>query len=228
MNRNLIGLFLSLALIALTFVVSYLVSRKENGKLGKYTSEVARKVVHIGVSNWFFIYYYFFESFWLPVISLAVVALLNIVVNKAGGFKVLMGQKSEKRNWGLVHYPISIIIMMVLVEYGIGNKVALGCGLLGMGYGDGLAAIMGMRFGKKHITEKNPKTWIGFLTMFVVVTVISTVLNLCMSAPCPSPLATLLLCMVVGAIASVTEAFTPYGLDNISVPLVIFLLVGLI
>ncbi|MBQ7508143.1 MAG: hypothetical protein IJT52_02310, partial [Spirochaetales bacterium] len=168
MHGDLWGLVLSVILIGFFLGVSFLIVKFGKKRLGSSCSEVARKVVHIGVSNWFFIYLYVFETDIWPIAGLASVTVMNAVLNVSGGLKTVMGQEDKKRNWGLVQYPVSIIILIVLKMLGVGDSVALGCAILGMGYGDGLASIFGRALKSRKISEKNPKTLAGCITMFVV------------------------------------------------------------
>ena len=201
MQQNLMGVVYTLLLILCCLGLAFLVSHKN--------AEIARKVVHIGVAHWYFIYINCFSAAWPALAGLAAFAVINGILNVSGGLSLLMGQKSTKRNWGLVWFPISFFVMIVLCELGIGNRTALGCAMLGLGWGDGLAALIGGRYGKHLIADK--KTWLGFLTLFVVVAVICFLFtdNITISA-------------FTALIAAILEVLTPFGLDNISVPLGIY------
>ena len=226
MHGDVWGLVLSVLLIGFFLGVSFLIVKFGKKRLGNSCSEVARKVVHIGVSNWFFIYCYVFETDIWPIAGLAVFTVMNAVMNISGGLKTVMGQEDKKRNWGLVQYPVSIIILIVLKMLGVGDDVALGCAVLGMGYGDGLASIVGRALKSRRISERNPKTIAGCLTMFAVTCIIVFVLRIAMGGA--EALPSLLLALGTAAAATAVEAFTPFGLDNITVPVVIYLIVGLL
>jgi len=198
---NLMGVIYTLILILGCMAAAYLVSRK--------SAETARKIVHIGVAHWYFIYVHCFTSPYPALAGLAAFALINGGLNLSGGLARLLGQKSTRRNWGLVWYPISFFVMVVLCAFGIGDRVALGCAMLGMGWGDGLAALLGSRFGKRQLY--GGKTRLGFCVMFAVTGTIA------LSFTGSLPLA--LLCALT---AAMLELITPFGLDNISVPLGIY------
>lgn len=175
----------------------------------KKSPEVARKIVHIGVSNWYFIYTGMFRHALPGLLGLVVFALFNAVMNVSGGLHALLGQKDKTRNWGLVWYPISFIVMILMREAGFGDDIALGCGMLGVGWGDGLAALIGRRFGRHPAT--NGKTWEGTATMFAVVTLIALLLS-----------GNILMAIFCGLVGAVLELLTPFGLDNLTVPLGIY------
>lgn len=227
MHGDIWGLLLSVALILSCLIASFLVARHGRKAFGDLCPEIARKIVHIGVSNWFFIYCHVFESDLWPIIGLAGFAVINAVMNMSGGLHVLMGQESTKRNWGLVQYPISIIILIMLRHFGIGDMVCVGCGVLGMGYGDGLASIVGMKVSSKNLPGKTRKTVAGSITMACVTFVVVFLLNIFYKQGVEMT-RLVLVSLLAGVCASFVEAYTPFGLDNISVPLTIYLIAGLI
>ena len=176
MHGDALGLLLSVLLIALCLGLSFIVTKYGRRLFGASCPEVARKVVHIGVSNWFFIYCFVFETDLWPIIGLASFALINAYMNASGLLGKLMSQDSTKRNWGLVQYPVAIIILILLKMMGIGDMTALGCAVLGMGYGDGLASLVGKATKSRHLGSWTNKTIAGSLTMacvtFIVVLLI--------------------------------------------------------
>lgn len=227
MHGDIWGLLLSVALILSCLIASFLVARHGRKAFGDLCPEIARKIVHIGVSNWFFIYCHVFESDLWPIIGLAGFAVINAVMNMSGGLHVLMGQESTKRNWGLVQYPISIIILIMLRHFGIGDMVCVGCGVLGMGYGDGLASIVGMKIRSKNLPGKTKKTVAGSITMACITFVVVFLLNIFYKQGVEMT-RLVLVSLLAGVSAAFVEAYTPFGLDNISVPLTIYLIAGLI
>ena len=227
MHGDIWGLLLSVALILSCLISSFLVARHGRKAFGDLCPEIARKIVHIGVSNWFFIYCHVFESDLWPIIGLAGFAVINAVMNMSGGLHVLMGQESTKRNWGLVQYPISIIILIMLRHFGVGDMVCVGCGVLGMGYGDGLASIVGMKVSSKNLPGKTRKTVAGSITMACITFVVVFLLNIFYKQGVEMT-RLVLVSLLAGVCASFVEAYTPFGLDNISVPLTIYLIAGLI
>ena len=227
MHGDIWGLLLSVALILSCLFASFLVAKYGRKTFGDLCPEIARKIVHIGVSNWFFIYCHVFESDLWPVIGLAGFAVINAVMNMSGGLHVLMGQESTKRNWGLVQYPISIIILIMLRHFGVGDIVCVGCGVLGMGYGDGLASIVGMKVRSRNLPGKSRKTIAGSITMACITFAVVLLLNIIYKQGIEIT-RIVLVSLLAGVCASFVEAYTPFGLDNISVPLTIYLIAGLI
>ncbi len=224
MPGDLIGFLLSAALIALCFLLSFLVVKHGEGQ-GRF--EIARKIVHIGVSNWFFIYYYCFEGIVWPLVGLGLFALINFILTVSGAYSAIIGASSVKRSWGVVYYPLAIIVLLILLALGFGTETALGCAILGMGYGDGLAALIGQKFGQKKVFAGSKKTMLGSVTLLLVVMLIVCVLNVWLAGK-PLDINLVAWSLLIGFVSAIFEAVTPLGLDNVTVPVVIFLLAGLI
>lgn len=225
MPGDLVGFLLSGLLIGLCMGIALFVVKFGSKSLGSLRLEIARKIVHIGVSNWFFIYYYCFQTIVWPIVGLGAFAVLNFVLTLNGTYGAVLGTSQAKRSWGVVYYPLAVILLLVLLELGVGSKVDVGCGLLGMGYGDGLAALVGMKFGNKKLFKGSKKTVAGSVAMMLVVALIVFALKSAYGA-CTWGLFGWSL--VVGLVSSVSEAVTPLGLDNISVPVVVFLMAALV
>ena len=226
MHGDALGILLSVLLIGMCLGLSFVAVKYGKKRLGESRSEVARKIVHIGVSNWFFIYAHVFEDDVWPIVGLASFALINMVLNLSGALAKLMAQDSTKRNWGLVQYPISIILLILIKRAGFGDIAAFGCAVLGMGYGDGLASLVGRHMKSPKLWKDSKKTAAGSVTMavvtFIVVLLVKTGYG---QTEVPAALVAAAACAVA---ATLVEALTPFGLDNISVPLTIYVIAGLI
>lgn len=205
MHGDVIGVILSVLLIGIAFAVSYLIKLKK--PVSPVQSECARKAIHICVSNWFFIYVYVMDTVWPGIAGLLSFALINYFLEK----KVY-----RTNRWGVVYFPISIVTMLLLCDvFSVGNHQALGCGILTMGYGDGLAAIAGVSIKGRKIPFSKSKSYAGSIVMFAVSTLVVLLIT-----SCPVYLALLL-----GFVSVICEAYAPFGLDNIFVPVIMYLLV---
>lgn len=201
MHGNVLGLILSLLLIGAGYVLHQLVYKMDR--------DLARKILHIWVSNWYFIYFYCFTDDRVAISGLLAFAVINFYLER---------RHFHTQRYGTVYFPMSIVLMILLMELGRFPMQALGCGILVMGYGDGLAAIAGSKIKSPHIRFTGGKTVAGSIAMFLV----STIVVLLVART------SLLYALMVGAAATVFEAFIPWGLDNFSVPLVVFTLVSVI
>ena len=204
---NLIGMFWTVVLVCSCWTVALFIKHKK--PISSFRRELARKFVHIGVSNWFFIYACFFTCWIYPVAGLLFFAVVNYFIEIKTG---------TRRSYGTVYFPLVIIIMIVFKECGFGTVTNVGCGLLGMGYADGLAALIGMKFGKRKMPYTSNKSVIGSLSvMFITAVVILLLTEMSVFSA-----------LVIGFLTMLAEAYTPYGLDNFSVPLVIYCLTAVL
>ena len=96
-----------------------------------------------------------------------------------------------------------------------------------MVYGDGFAALIGQKFGKvKYTVFGGTKSLEGSLTMFVVTTVMSVfVWMVFTSIGCTMNIVYII---VISAIATLCEAFSYGGIDNLTVPAVTSILYYLV
>lgn len=131
-----------------------------------------------------------------------------------------LGMKDKERNIGLILYPMAVFLVVLMETLGLIGKESAVAGVLMMGLGDGLAALIGMRYGKHvfFVYGKAKRSLEGCFTMAVV----SSAITLLFSG------FTVLPAVLVGIAASLIEAFSPPSLDNISVPVLSALLVELL
>ena len=96
-----------------------------------------------------------------------------------------------------------------------------------MGYGDGLAAVVGTFKGTKYtLIGENLKSKEGTFTMLVVTfTVITLVLGICTDI---AIVRVILYSLGLSIVATLLELFTPHGLDNLTVPIGVSLIYYLV
>ena len=107
---------------------------------------------------------------------------------------------------------------MVALSFGP-DAVPVHAGLIAilvMGYGDGLAAVIGTAYGKHPLVFG--KSVEGTVAMFVASFAVTAIAMLVVA-----PAGWLLSALVVAVVATAVELVTPKGLDNLSVPGVAFL-----
>lgn len=202
-DNNVLGMIWTVCLVCFCWTVALIIKHKK--PVSDMRREVARKFVHIGVSNWFFIYSSFFTLWYYPVAGLLFFAVVNYFIEIKTG---------TRRSWGTVYFPLSIVMMIAMKECGFGNVQSVGCGLLGMGYGDGLASLCGMKFGKTKMPYSKKKSIFGSCIVLIICCAIVLLMTDISFAGA----------LIIGFAAMVAEAYTPMGLDNFSVPLVVYTL----
>lgn len=180
--------------------------------------EGSRKLVHIGVSNWWILAMVLFDDpIWASIAPLTFI-VLNYISYRQNLFSAM--ERSGKGNLGTVYFPISLLVLSLLTFsnlLGVAQAEFIGAaGILVMGYGDGLAAVVGKAVGKHR--WKSGKSLEGSLTMFVASFVVVLIVGLLQ--PLTASIWLLIAAaLVIASLATVLEAYTPYGLDNLSVPL---------
>ena len=209
MDNNILGLVISFVFLGLVIGIAVLLRRFTG-----FSSEFIRKFIHIGVSNWWFILMAWMDNLWYALAGPVVFIILNSVMT-FGGYGGFLGMNDKKRNYGLIYFPISLLILVLLVYNGKLAAAAATIGVLSMGYGDGLAAIVGHAWGKRKLPFlTGGKTWLGTVVMFFVVVVVAYVF-----APISEVPYRLVVAVTTGLVGAFLEAATPLGLDNVTVPL---------
>lgn len=219
--NNILGMILSIVFVVLIIVVSEMIKSKS-----KWTNEATRKFIHIGVCHW-----WIFAMFSISEIQYAIMPpLLFIILNYMSYKKNIiksMERNENKADLGTVYFPISLLILIILTWKGglLGEdlKYIGAIGILIMGYGDGLAAIVGKKIGDNTYKIHNSKKSIeGSSAMFIISFIVTfTILTLVGGYS----ILTLKISLIVATFATFIEAITPWGLDNITVPIITSILV---
>ena len=210
--NNILGIIISYVFIAIVIVLA-----KFFEKLGK---EASRKFIHIALANWWFIAMFFFDN----VILLSIVPLSFVVINyisyKKNLISVMERSEEDKDGLGTVYYALALLILSIYT-FGIIKRPEIGlCSILIMGYGDGMAAIIGKNVESfKYTIGSTTKTLAGSATMLFITFVISAFF-LCFAGVNLWGIKAL----VVAIIMTLVEAVSIKGTDNITVPLLASLL----
>ena len=173
--------------------------------------ELSRKIIHIGTG---------------PVILLAWLFNIpkNIAFFSALFITIALGinykyrllpamEDIERKSLGTIAYGISITLLLLLFWPRYASSVSIG--VLSMAFGDGLAGLIGRSINSpKWLILGQTKSIVGTFTMASVVaitsTTISSVNNLSMNP---------LEIIGISLIATLLEQISPWGIDNITVPI---------
>ena len=219
-----IGVLLSFGFVFLIMGIASLCD-----KLKIFNDEGSRKFIHIGVSNWWIVAMFVFQphEYYFAIIPPLTFIGLNYLSYRFNLVKSMERATQSSNDLGTVYYAISLFIVTFIAFYSASlstthwlfNSAALSIGalsILAMGYGDGLGAVLGQHI-KSPKLYKN-KSIAGSLTMFLATFIIGIIIF-------PS---LWYLMILIAFIATLVELLTPKGLDNLSVPLIIFFLLLLI
>ncbi|MFE1745396.1 diacylglycerol/polyprenol kinase family protein [Coleofasciculus sp. H7-2] len=184
--------------------------------LHRYTStepEKVRKVVHIGTGNVILLAWWLNLPAWVGITASILASAVALLSYK---FPILPGINSVgRKSLGTFFYALSIGILIGWF-WPLNQPQYAALGILVMTWGDGLAALIGQRFGK-HPYEfwGIHKSWEGSLTMFLVSYGVSSLIFLGVQG---NIWQTWVVPLLVAFLATVLEAFSWFGIDNLTVP----------
>jgi phytol kinase len=209
MNNNVLGLMVSYG-----YVFGILLLGEGIRKVWRLSPEFTRKFVHIGVGNWYILALLFFTSKVFALIPPVTFIVLNYASYRWKIFKAM--ELQESGNLGTVYFPISLSILVWLTWDTV--PYLGGVGIMAMTWGDGFAAIVGQRWGRRvYSILGNRKSIEGSLAMFLF-SFLAITPFLTAFAPLGFADAALRAILLAGVAAGV-EAVSGAGLDNILVPL---------
>ena len=214
MSEEFKGWVFTFALLTGVIFVAFLMKKQKNIK-----SSTVRKFVHIGVSFWFFIYAEYMFSVNPIYLMLAISGILFCEIFAITSGKLELFYWKGNNKWGTVFYLISLELLLsftAISEISLSLE-AFGAGFLAMGFGDGLAGFLGQKLKGKKIPGLSNKTILGSIIMFLV-TLFAVMLVYENGIDFES--SNFVYYLLISAVATILEAISPKGLDNISVPII--------
>ncbi|MEI7667542.1 MAG: hypothetical protein WCI62_00925 [Erysipelotrichaceae bacterium] len=188
-------------------------------RLVKYPYESSRIFVHIMAANAWFIGIFLIKDYWFAF-SIPVFFIIFTTLNIIFDWVPALNSKIRYKSLGNIYYVCSVALLTLLTFNLNRFQIAGGLGIMVMAYGDGFASLIGQRFGSHTYTIfKGKKSLEGSLTMFVV-----SVLAIIAYLAIVQFSLNWYVIIVIAAVATVVEGISPYGLDNIFVPLIVALL----
>lgn len=212
-------MFLSYLYILLIVFIS-----NRAGKIFKWSKKTSRKLLHVLIGNLSLILP-FFSAAIFPVMVAASFILVTFLACPYSPAKtlrnkiVMLKDVTEKGHpLGLVFYSISYTILAALFFH---QPYIVAVGILPMAYGDSFASLVGEHFGKlryKILTQKSVEGSSAcfaatLLTVFCGLMFYSFFYNFCLTK-------IIWLSLLTAGVATVVEAMSPSGLDNLTVPMV--------
>ena len=209
MNNNILGMIFSIIYIGAVIGGASLVVKK-----GK---EASRKFIHILLGNWWLIAMFFFEStLWASILP-TVFIFVNYCSCKFNIIKAMERDEGEdKDSLGTVFYAVSLLVL-VIFTFGVIKNPWIGlCGIFTMAYGDGFAAVFGRKFKSKEFKIfGSTKSVIGSTVMFLITLLIHLIYFGVVGTEY-----FILKAIIVAILATIMEAVSIKGTDNIIVPII--------
>ncbi len=196
----------------------------------RLSPSVTRKIVHIGVAHWWILAMIFFDRWHFAVVGPAAFIVINLASYLLRLFPA-MEHEERGRNLGTVYFPVALLICVLLTWGGPIPIWMGGLAMLVLGWGDGLASLVGeiQKNGRIRVFG-NSKSIAGSCAMFAASAVVALVFTLLFAAPSSGLLlgSTVVTVLAVALVATVVELVTPLGLDNLTVPIATLLFVYLV
>ncbi len=183
--------------------------------------DITRKVVHVGVGMVAIALTIVFREWYIAIIGPLVFIIINYLSYRTGLFRGI--ETGEKEQLGTIYFPLAFVILTPPLW---SQPAILAAAMMPLTWGDAAAAILGKRFGVHKFTLFNQTSSIeGSLAMFVF-GFLGTYFALLLFGQ--STGTSFLLSLVTAFAATIAEALSPKGIDNLTVPLMsAVVLVGL-
>jgi phytol kinase len=206
-------LWLQIAIVAVWVLFILAIAWGVN-RLADKDPEIVRKIVHIGTGNVILL------AWWLNIpasIGITASIVASAVTLLSYRLPILPGINSVGRqSLGTFFYSVSFGILIACFWY-LEQPQYAALGILVMTWGDGLAALIGQRFGQhKYKVFGSQKSWEGSLTMTLVSYLVSSLILLGVQG---NIWQTWVISLIVAVVATALEAFSLLGIDNLTVPL---------
>lgn len=176
--------------------------------------ETARKFVHIIVGV-LLAFWPFFVN-WSTVqiacfIAVGLIALMHLTKIFKSVYDI------NRRSWGDMIGPATVGLIALLEP----NKSIFAAAILNLALADGLAALIGTKYGKGHRYKilKQVKSVVGTLTFFVISLFITAWVILFSHAGFSQTAWPVIIILPI--MATILENFSPYGTDNFFIPLLV-------
>lgn len=183
-------------------------------------AELTRKVVHVAVGTWVVPTIVLFDHGWAAAIAPASFVVVNTLSRFLFPVKAVESG-AEKENLGTIYFPLSFAVLL-LAFWHPETRWAVAAGILPMAWGDALAAEVGRRWGRhRYRVGRQTRSLEGSAAMFAgslagvgVAAVAGGILPGGFAAPGPGPAV-----LGLAALATLAEAVSVRGVDNLTVPL---------
>ena len=203
--NNIIGVIVSAIYIGIVVVSSKFMS--------KFGEEASRKYIHVLLSNVWIIYMLFIDS----LVAACILPIAFVIINTLSyKFKLIKSmERQENDGFVTIYYAISMLVVSI-IAYVAGDPKIGAIGILAMGYGDGFAAIIGkMVKSKKYKVGNTMKSVAGSLTMFIISLFVAFIVLKVMGVKY-----LIFDSLGIAVVATILEAVSIKGLDNITVPVI--------
>lgn len=206
---NLLGFLIALGyIVGIMAIAEFL--RKSFGFTGRFT----RKFVHIGAGMVIWLVPYLFDSPWPFAIATIAFALIDLLDWHYGLFSFMA--TNNHTNLGTVYFPIAVALVAIIFWEQPPLMVAA---LMPLTWGDGLASVVGETYGANSYLVFGEKRSLQGSATFMIAGGFFTWLALWAmpGLPALTPIEAVPPSLVTILAATITEAVSPWGIDNLTV-----------
>src|SRR5262245_58137787 len=222
-TRDLIGLAASYA-----YAIGLILTAEALRRVLRIPQELTRKLVHIGAGMWVFGVLALFETWQIGILPFATFILVNYLFYR---YRVFGAMDAADSPPGTVYFALAVTLLFGLLWRPAGPldraPIAV-AGAMALTWGDALAALIGRRWGRRRYRlGASGRSWEGSAVMFIASAIAIFLALTLLPASALSPYApsigigrALLAALLGAGAATLAEAASPRGTDNLSVPLV--------
>jgi uncharacterized protein (TIGR00297 family) len=119
---------------------------------------VARKVVHMAVGGIAFLLRYL-GPLWAAACALAAVVFNLLLLPRLGGKRLWREAETARgTSWGIILYPVAVLLLILVFH----RRLEVAAAVWGvLAFGDGMASLCGMAFGRRKLPWNPKKSWAG-------------------------------------------------------------------
>ena len=196
----------------------------------KVRAEFTRKLVHIGTGLLTLLFPILLNNQWLVLLLCATFALIILASLRFNFLRSING--IERKSHGSISYPVSVYGCYLVYNYYLHKNTGAASPyiyfylpILTLAICDPVAALVGKRFPYGRYTiGKDTKTIVGSLSFFASSFLLTLTVYSCLSHSVLNWAAILPLALLVAALAAISEALSGKGIDNITIPATVVLL----
>lgn len=194
-------------------------------QLVKMPKEVFRKILHMILLGSVLAWTYGFETWWIALSAIlvflsVVFPVLHFAERTRGYSNLLVERKSGEIKRSLVAVCVMLAVLITVCWGMLGQKYLVLASVAAWGLGDAAAALVGKRFGKRHIEGKlveGRKSLEGTMAMFVVSFI--SVLLILLAHGSLKWHGYIPISLLTAAVSAVVELYTKGGMDTLTCPL---------
>ncbi len=216
MSKEIINTGILAALFLLLFLFAELLYHK-----GKLKAEITRKIVHAGTGMLTLLFPILLANKWFVLLLCTSFALILILSIKFTFLKSI--NSIDRISYGSILYPVAVFGCYLVYDYFGKTLLFFYLPVLTLAICDPVAAMAGKRWPVAHLgVGKSKKTITGFGAFFISSVVITILLFHLLSTEKWNNI--LGLALLIALISSLTEVVSNSGIDNITIPASVILI----